>query len=90
MTTAEERIRALEVDVGVLKAFVPKVEALDDKLDRVFSFIDKHEEQEKRRDETDKRRARIHFALLAGLISLVVGIGVELFALIIDGKHVIG
>jgi hypothetical protein len=37
----------------------------------------------------DKKRARIHFTLLGGLITLVVGCAIALFTWVLDGHHAV-
>jgi hypothetical protein len=84
--TPGERLVRLEGDVAYLKAFVPRVEVLET---TVLKFIEKHEAQEEIREVTDKRRARIHFALLGGLITLIAGCAIALFTWILQGHHVV-
>ena len=46
LATAGERIATLEADMAQIKAFIPRVETLEDK---VSSFIDRHEAKEERK-----------------------------------------
>lgn len=55
----------------------------------VRDFISRHEVREEERDRMDKRRARIHFALLGGLITLVVGCAIALFTWVLNGHHTV-
>lgn len=66
--------------------------------DEVHDFIVRHEERERAKDEAeevhqveqekkDARRSKIHFSLLGGLITLLVGITIALVTWILSGHH---
>ena len=84
--TPVERIARLEGDMAMLKTVIPRVELLEDK---VSSFIDRHEAREAERDKIDRHRMRIHFALLGGLISLIVGVSIWFVSWVMEGKHIV-
>jgi hypothetical protein len=71
-----ERVKGLEVRMELVERGVANFREFQTDARDFFSRSD---EREKMRDDTNKRRARVHFALLGGLISLVVGL-ILLFA----------
>lgn len=62
--TPDQRIRALEVSVAELKFLTPQVKAMDEKIDKVFSFIDKHEAIEEEREKAQELRHQENSARL--------------------------
>ena len=52
-------------------------------------FVTEHNLMTKIKAETDKARAKWHFALLGGLISLIVGLSIWFVTWVMEGKHVV-
>lgn len=50
-------------------------------------FFARHDAREQERDKVDRKRSRIHYALLSGLIALIVGCAVALFTWVLSGHH---
>lgn len=79
-------IDQMEIRLQVMEAIIPKFHALED---RVSTFIDRYETREELREKLDARRSKIHFSLLAGLISLIVGCALALFSWVLAGHHTV-
>lgn len=63
-----ERLRALEIEMRVVKEGVANFRNFQQ---RGNTFFDSYEAEKELREKIDKRRSRIHFALLTCLITLV-------------------
>lgn len=80
----EHRVQKLENDHSELKKWAEQAEEFQDKMN---SFVDVFYAMQKERDHRDSKRAKIHFALLSGLIALIVGCAVALFTWVLSGNH---
>jgi hypothetical protein len=76
MAEASERLGRLEVRMDLVERGVANFR---DFQEDARDFFSRQDEREKIKDQLDKRRSRIHFALLGGLISLVVGLIIAAF-----------
>lgn len=86
LETQGERLAALEARMIVVEAGVSNFRNFQSKVSK---FVDDHEAREDERDRTDKRRARIHFALLGMLLTIVSGCAIALFTWVLDGHHTV-
>ena len=74
----------VEFRLAVVEALIPRVKALEDGMS---AFLIEYRTNEKTKEKLDSRRAKIHFALLTGLITFIIGCAIALFTWVLDGQH---
>lgn len=77
---------ALEIDMRTVKEGVSNFRSFQQKLS---TFVDTHEARETEREKIDRRRARLHFMLLGGLITIVTGCAIAMFTWVLGGHHTV-
>jgi hypothetical protein len=90
----EVKVAKLEQRMDALEGRVESHQIYIDETSRPFHqrlerFMTEFESRQDERDKIDRRRARIHFALLSALITLVVGCAIALFTWVLNGRHTV-
>ena len=71
----EERLDRVEEGVSNFRDFQQEARDFFTRADeRAIHRVQQEEEEKEERDRLDQRRSRLHFTLLGGLISLIVGL----------------
>jgi hypothetical protein len=93
MTQVGDIVARLEREVALMDSRLKLVESgvanFRDHQAFMKAFVTEYRVEEKNKINTDKKRARIHFTLLGGLITLVVGCAIALFTWVLDGHHAV-
>ena len=91
MTPAEvEKWRRMAVDhERVMRSLFGDGNGDKGLLFRFNEFFTRHEEWEEQRDRIDKRRAKLHYTLLGGLIALVVSLLSVMAGMWIQGHKIV-
>lgn len=80
------RMSTVELGVSNFRQFQ---QDMRDSVDEIKEFIVGHEVRDQEKEKVDRRRSKIHFALLTALITLVIGCAVALFSWVLNGHHTV-
>jgi hypothetical protein len=93
MTQVGDIVARLEREVALMDNRLKLVESgvanFRDFQGVMRDFVTDHKADEEHKADMDRRRARIHFTLLGGLITLIVGCAIALFTWVLDGHHAV-